>query len=52
MGLELVAVVLFARLLEASQFLRENAALLVFTSVFLILWFTGIITVVRRWEGR
>jgi uncharacterized membrane protein len=51
MGLETVALLIFARLMELSQFLMENAALLFFCSLFLILWITGIITVLRRWAG-
>lgn len=51
MGFETIAFVIFARLMELSQFLRENAALLFFSALFLILWLTGIITVVRRWRS-
>lgn len=51
MGLELIGVLIFARLMELSQFLRENALLLSLTSIFLVLWLTGIITVVRRWRS-
>ena len=52
MGLEIIGIVIFARLMELSELLRENAGLLIFTSVFTVLWASGIITVVRRWEGR
>jgi uncharacterized membrane protein len=51
MGFETVALLIFARLMELSEFLRDNAALLFFSSLFLILWLTGIITVVRRWRS-
>jgi hypothetical protein len=51
MGIELIGVLIFARLMELSQFLRENALLLSLTSILLILWLTGIITVVRRWRS-
>jgi len=51
MGFELIAVLLFARLMEVSQLLRENAGLLFFSSLFTVLWIGGIITVVRRWSG-
>jgi hypothetical protein len=50
MGFETIALVIFARLMEVSRFLEENAGLLFFSSLFLILWMTGIITVLRRWR--
>jgi hypothetical protein len=52
MGIELIALVVFARLLEASSFLLQNAVLLVSTTVFLVLSLSGIITLMRRWDGR
>jgi len=52
MGIELIGVVLFARLIEVSQFLREHGGLIFFTATFLILWACGVIAAVRRWEGR
>jgi hypothetical protein len=51
MGFETIGLLIFARLFELSQFLMDNAALLFFSSLFLILWLTGIITVLRRWAG-
>ena len=51
MGFEVIAVLLFARLMEISQLLRENAGLLFFSTIFMLLWLGGIITVVRRWSG-
>lgn len=51
MGIETIGLLIFARLFELSQFLMENAALLFFAFLFLILWLTGIITVLRRWAG-
>ena len=51
MGFETIALVIFARLIELSQFLRDNAALLFFSLFFLILWLTGIITIVRNWRS-
>jgi hypothetical protein len=51
MGFEVIAVLLFARLMEFSQLLRENAGLLFFSTLFMIVWLGGIITVVRRWSG-
>ena len=52
MGIEIIGVVIFAWLLQASHFLMENALLLFLTSAVLILWMTGIVTLMRRWEGR
>jgi len=51
MGIELIGILLFARLMEISRFLEDNAGLLFFSSLFLILWMTGIITVLRRWRA-
>lgn len=51
MGFETIGLLIFARLFELSQFLMDNAALLFFSFLFLILWLTGIITVLRRWAG-
>jgi hypothetical protein len=51
MGIELIGILLFARLIEISRFLEDNAELLFFSSLFLILWMTGIITVLRRWRA-
>jgi hypothetical protein len=51
MGMEIIALVIFARLFEISQFLQNNAALLFFSSLLLVLWLTWVITVVRRWRG-
>ena len=51
MGFEVIAVLLFARLMEFSQLLRENAGLLFFSTLFMIVWLGGIIAVVRRWSG-
>ena len=52
MGIETIALLIFARLMELSQLLLENAGLLFFFSLLLVLWLTGIITVVRRWAGQ
>jgi hypothetical protein len=51
MGIEMVALVIFAQLVEASVFLEQNAGLLVGTFLILILSATGSITVVRRWRS-
>ena len=51
MGFESVALVIFAWLMELSRFLEDNAGLLFFTSLLLVLWLTVVITVVRRWRS-
>jgi hypothetical protein len=51
MGIETIALLIFARFIELSLFLLENAGLLFFSSLALIFWLTGVITVVRRWAG-
>jgi hypothetical protein len=51
MGIEVLGILIFAQLIEFSELLRDNAGLLFFSSVFLILWITGIITVLRRWRA-
>ncbi len=52
MGIETIALLIFARLMELSLLLLENAGLLFFSFLLLVLWLTGIITVVRRWAGQ
>lgn len=51
MGIEMLGVLIFAWLMELSEFLRANAVLLFGFFTFLLLWLTGIITVVRRWAA-
>jgi len=51
MGIELIGVLIFARLMEASQFLRENALLLSASFILPVIWLIGIITVVRKWRA-
>jgi hypothetical protein len=51
MGIESLALVIFAWLMELSRFLEDNAGLLFFTSLLLVLWLTGVINVVRRWRS-
>jgi hypothetical protein len=51
MGLESVALVIFAWIMELSSFLEDNAGLLFFTPFVLVLWLTVVITVVRRWRS-
>ena len=52
MAIEIIGVILFVYLMEISNFIRHNAALLFFGSVFLTLWITGVITITRRWAGQ
>jgi hypothetical protein len=51
MGIESLALVIFAWLMELSRFLEDNAKLLFSTSLLLVLWLTVVITVVRRWRA-
>jgi hypothetical protein len=51
MGIEMVAVLIFAQLLEASLFLEKNAELLSLTFGFLIVWFFLTLAVVQRWRS-
>ena len=51
MGIESLALVIFAWLMELSRFLEDNAGLLFFTSLLLVLWLSGVVTVVRRWRS-
>jgi hypothetical protein len=50
MGLDTIAVMLIVQLLEASEFIRKNGGLIFFSALFLILWLSGVITIVRRAE--
>jgi hypothetical protein len=51
MGIEIIFLLVFAQLIELSELLRQNAALVFFLSLFLVLSLTGAITTVRRWRG-
>jgi hypothetical protein len=51
MGIEMVAVVIFAQLLEASLFLQKNAELLALTFGFLTVWVFLTLAAVRRWRA-
>ena len=51
MGFEMIGILIFAGLIEVSEWLRANAVLIFGFSTFLLLWLTGIITVVRRWSS-
>lgn len=50
MAFDTIAVMLLVQLLQASEFIRQNAGLIFFGGVFLILWLSGVITIVRRAE--
>lgn len=52
MGIEMLGVLIFAWLVELSEFLATNAVLLFVFFTSLLLWLTGIITLVRRWAGQ
>lgn len=52
MSIELIPILVFAWFIELSQLIQSNAGLLFFTPLLAILWSVGIITVMRRWEGR
>jgi hypothetical protein len=49
--MELIAVTILTGLMEMSELLQANGGLLFFSSLFAIIWVTGIIIVLRRWEG-
>jgi hypothetical protein len=51
MGIESLALIIFAWLMELSRFLEDNSGLLFSTSLLLIVWLTGVMTVVRRWRS-
>lgn len=51
MGIEMVALLMFANLIEAALFLEKNAQLISFTFGFLIVWFFLTLTVVQRWRS-
>ena len=51
MGIEMVAVVILAQLLEASLFLEKNAQLIFFIFGFVILWVLLTLATVRRWRA-
>jgi hypothetical protein len=51
MGIEMVLLLIFGQLVEASMFLEQNFAPLLATSLFVILSTSGSITVLRRWRS-
>jgi uncharacterized membrane protein (UPF0136 family) len=51
MGIEMVAVVIFGLLLEASLFLEKNGQLIGLTFGFVILWILLTLAAVRRWRA-
>jgi len=52
MALELIPLLLFAWLVELSEMVQANAGLLFFLPLFTIVWTVGIISIMRRWDGR
>jgi|694.fasta_scaffold89925_3 hypothetical protein len=52
MALELIPVLLFAWLVELTQLIQANAGLLFFLPLFAIVWTVGVISIMRRWDGR
>lgn len=51
MGIETIVVLFLASLIQLSDFLERNAALISFLVLFLAAWLTGVITIVRRWRA-
>ena len=52
MPLELIPVVVFAWFVELAGVIQANAGLLFFLPLFAIIWTVGVLTVMRRWDGR
>jgi hypothetical protein len=52
MALELIPVLLFAWLVELTQLIQANAGLLFLLPLFAIVWTVGVISIMRRWDGR
>jgi hypothetical protein len=52
MALELIPVLLFAWLVELTQVIQANAGVLFFLPLFAIVWTVGVISLMRRWDGR
>ena len=52
MALELIPVLVFAWFVELTRIIEANAGLLFFLPLFTILWTAGVITIMRRWDGR
>jgi hypothetical protein len=52
MALELIPVLLFAWLVELTELIQANAGLLFFLPLFAIVWTVGVISIMRRWDGR
>jgi hypothetical protein len=51
MGIEMIGLLIFARLMELSELLRESAGILFFSFVFAVIWLGAIFTIVGRWRG-
>jgi hypothetical protein len=52
MALELIPVLLFAWFVELTQIIQANVGLLFFLPLFAIVWTVGVISIMRRWDGR
>ena len=52
MSLELIPVLLFAWLVELTEMIQANAGPLFFLPLFAIVWTVGVISIMRRWDGR
>jgi hypothetical protein len=52
MALEVIPVLLFAWLVELTEMIQANSGLLFFLPLFAIVWTVGVISIMRRWDGR
>jgi hypothetical protein len=52
MPLELIPVLVFAWFVELTEVIKANAGLLFFLPLFAIIWTVGVISIMRRWDGR
>ena len=52
MALELIPVLLLAWFVELTQLIQANAGVLFFLPLFAIVWTVGVISIMRRWDGR
>jgi hypothetical protein len=52
MALELIPVLILAWFAELTQLIQANAGVLFFLPLFAIVWTVGVISIMRRWDGR
>lgn len=52
MSIELIPVVIFAWFVELAKLVESNAGILFFSPLLAIVWVSGIIFTMRRWDGR